>query len=128
MPWSISFLIDSFKSPLPWAVGEGEEWNKTYFHNEALKRSDSISDTGNLVPRMVFCSIVAYMLIYFSTWKGLRSSSFVAYVTVPLPYIMLTILLIKGVTLPGASIGLRYLFYPDWSKLNNLKVWEEAFV
>jgi SNF family Na+-dependent transporter len=67
-------------------------------------------------------------MIYFSTWKGLKSSSVVAYVTVPLPYIMLTILLIKGVSLPGASIGLKFLFYPDWSKLGNLKVWEDAFV
>ena len=80
------------------------------------------------MPRMVFCSMISYTLIYFSTWKGLKSTSFVAYITVPLPYIMLTILLIKGVSLPGASIGLKYLFSPEWSKLYNLKVWEDAFI
>jgi SNF family Na+-dependent transporter len=41
---------------------------------------------------------------------------------------MMTILLIKGLSLPGATIGLKFLFYPDWSKLKNLKVWEDAVV
>ena len=77
---------------------------------------------------MVLCLFIAYVIIYFSTFKGLKSTSAVNYVTVPLPYIMLTLLLIKGVTLPGASIGLKFLFYPDWSKLGNLKVWEDAIV
>ena len=77
---------------------------------------------------MVLCHFLAYVIIYFATWKGLRSSSLTTYVTVPLPYVMLTVLLVKGLTLPGASIGLKFLFYPDWPKLCNLKVWEDAFI
>ena len=128
MPWTISYLIDSFRSPLPWSDTEGGgEWNKDYFHKQCLHRSESISETGTLVPKLVLYLVLSYIIIYFSTWKGLRGSSVILYVTVPLPYIMLTILLIRGITLPGASIGLKFLFYPDWSKLSNLKVWEDAF-
>lgn len=127
MPWSLAFLVDSFKSPLPWVADDGL-WNKKYFHDVTLERSDSISDTGGLVPKIVWCEVVTYIMVYFSLWKGFQSSSLVTYLTVPLPYVMLTILLIKGLTLPGAGLGLKFLFVPDWSKLGNIKVWEDAFV
>merc|ERR1712045_760503 len=35
-------------------------------------------------------------------------------------------MLFRGVTLDGSSQGLYYLFYPDWSKLGNIKVWRDA--
>ena len=44
------------------------------------------------------------------------------YVTATLPYLMLLALLVRGVTLPGASIGLKYYLYPDFSKLLNFEV------
>ena len=46
----------------------------------------------------------------------------VVYVTATAPYVMLLALLIRGVTLPGASIGLRYYLYPDFSKLLSFEV------
>jgi solute carrier family 6 (neurotransmitter transporter, dopamine) member 3 len=81
-----------------------------------------------MVGRIVLCTFICYIGVYFSTWKGIKSSATVAYVTVPLPYIMLTILLIKGISLEGAGKGLKFLFVPDWSKLGKLKVWEDAVV
>jgi len=40
----------------------------------------------------------------------------------------MTILLIKGLSMEGSSKGLKFLFYPDFDKLTDLKVWEDAFV
>lgn len=37
------------------------------------------------------------------------------YVTATFPYLVLTIFLIRALTLPGASDGLTYLFTPDVS-------------
>lgn len=37
------------------------------------------------------------------------------YVTATFPYLVLTIFLIRGLTLPGATDGLLYLFTPDVS-------------
>ena len=37
------------------------------------------------------------------------------YVTGTLPYVVLTIFLIRGLTLPGAAEGVSYLFTPDVS-------------
>lgn len=36
------------------------------------------------------------------------------------------ILLIRGVTLDGASVGLKYYLLPDWSKLRETQVWVDA--
>ena len=41
----------------------------------------------------------------------------VVYFTATFPYVILIALLVRGVTLPGTSVGLEYLFIPDWSKL-----------
>ncbi|CAH1405413.1 unnamed protein product [Nezara viridula] len=48
------------------------------------------------------------------------------WVTALAPYVVLFILLIRGVTLPGAEIGIQYYLTPQWHKLLNTKVWIDA--
>lgn len=91
-----------------------------------LEETDSISDGGGLVPLIVISLFVAYVLVYFSIWKGVESTGKVVYFTALMPYVMLFIMLFRGVTLEGSGDGLYYLFYPDWSKLGNIKVWRDA--
>lgn len=47
----------------------------------------------------------------------------VAYVTAPFPYVILVILLIRGLTLPGAWEGIYFYLYPDVNQLANLEVY-----
>ena len=46
--------------------------------------------------------------------------------TASFPYLMLFCLLIRGLSLPGASLGLEFYLKPDFSKLWSSKVWVDA--
>ena len=46
----------------------------------------------------------------------------VVYVTALLPYLLLLVILIRGVTLPGAVDGIILFFKPDVQKLMTLQV------
>lgn len=54
--------------------------------------------------------------------NGVKSVGKVVYFTATFPFIILFILLIRGVTLPGAMKGIIFYIYPEWHQLTNLKV------
>jgi solute carrier family 6 GABA transporter-like protein 6/8/11/12/13 len=60
--------------------------------------------------------------------KNKYISGKVVYVTATFPYIVIIIMLIRGVTLDGASMGLKYFFQPKWSDLLKPKVWANAAI
>jgi solute carrier family 6 (neurotransmitter transporter, creatine) member 8 len=43
-----------------------------------------------------------------------------------MPYVFLTILLIRGIMLPGAIDGIKYYLYPNWARLGDFQVWSDA--
>lgn len=148
MAWSVAYLFNSFITPLPWVkrsfIGRSDDFdasemdeetkqnqaasffNKDFFSKKMLEETDSISESGGLVPLIAVSLFVSYVLVYFSIWKGVESTGKVVYFTALLPYALLIILLIRGLTLEGSGSGLYYLFYPDWSKLGNAKVWRDG--
>ena len=101
-------------------------WNSDFFYKETLHTSGSIAKPGKLIGPLVGCLFLAYLVTYFSAWKGLKSTGKMVYVSCLLPYVILTILLVKGFTLEGCGKGLKYLFIPDWSKLYDVSIWVAA--
>jgi SNF family Na+-dependent transporter len=79
-----------------------------------------------MVGPLVGCMFLSYVFTYFSVWKGLKSTGKMVYVTCLLPYLILTILFIKGLTLDGCGKGLEALFNPDWKYLGDISVWKSA--
>ncbi len=53
---------------------------------------------------------------------GIKSSGKVVYVTATFPYVVLVILLIRGVTLEGSLNGIKYYIKPDFQKILSVKV------
>ena len=50
------------------------------------------------------------------------------YVTATSPYLLLLILLVRGVTLPGAWEGIKFYLLPDWARLADPQVREDIRV
>lgn len=46
----------------------------------------------------------------------------VVYITATMPYVVLFVLLIRGITLPGAMQGIKAYLHIDFKRLNNLEV------
>ena len=61
---------------------------------------------------MCLCLLAAWIIVFLITMKGIQSSGYVVYFTALFPYVVLTIFLIRGLTLPGAGAGLAHMFYP----------------
>lgn len=84
----------------------------------------------------VFQAVIAvWVLIYFCVWKGVNSSSNIVWLSVPVPIIFVLVMVIKGVTLPGAGTGLKmYLLGhnangepSNWGdKFGQISMWAEA--
>lgn len=107
------FLVFNFNLPLS--------------RREVLKEKDNIDDgIGTPDWRLSLCLLASWLFIYFTIIKGVKSSGKVAYFTAIFPYIVLIILLIRGVTLPGAWEGIKYFLKPKWEKLYEPGVWYAA--
>lgn len=44
------------------------------------------------------------------------------WVTATVPYVVLLVLLVRGATLPGADVGIRYYVTPVWDRLFDVGV------
>ncbi|CAI5439742.1 unnamed protein product [Caenorhabditis angaria] len=90
------------------------------------QKSTGFDDLGGVKPSMAICLALVFTMVYFALWKGPQSSGKMVWVTATAPYFILTILLIRGLTLPGASKGLMFYVTPDFDKLWDPAVWSAA--
>jgi len=97
-----------------------------FYDRRILKVSSGIDEMGAFNLELFGLLILAWVLVYFCIWKGVKATGKVVYVTVTVPYLLLIIFTIRGVTLPGASDGLSFLFTPVWSEVLKPKVWVYA--
>uniref|UniRef100_A0A4W3IDL6 Transporter n=1 Tax=Callorhinchus milii TaxID=7868 RepID=A0A4W3IDL6_CALMI len=137
--WSFWYLFHSFENPLPWArcplttnrteyVEECAKSSPTeyFWYRETLNITSSINEPGTFHWGMVLCLILSWLVVYLCIIRGTESTGKVVYVTASFPYLVLLIYLIRGVTLPGAVNGLKYMFTPKIEELIDPKSWIDA--
>ncbi|RKZ25688.1 sodium-dependent transporter [bacterium] len=120
MSWAANYLVHSLS--LAW----GDD-PKTFFYTNVLGLSDGIFKIGSPRIPLLIGLVVVWAWIILSIWKGAKTVSKVVYVTVTLPWLILLVLVIGGLTLPGAFKGIAYYLTPNWSALLNPELWQAAF-
>ncbi|XP_072001062.1 sodium- and chloride-dependent GABA transporter 2-like [Engystomops pustulosus] len=149
LAWAFFYLFNSFTSDLPWAScnhswntescidfhRSNSSYNMTlngtssvieFWERRVLSISDGIDRIGSLRWELALCLLLAWIICYFCIWKGVKSTGKVVYFTATFPYLMLIVLLIRGVSLPGALQGIQFYLYPDLSRLQDPQVWMDA--
>ncbi len=97
-----------------------------FWRNRVLAMTDSLENQGSMRWELFICLAITWIICYFCIWKGINLTGKIIYFTSTLPYLLITILLVRGLTLDGALDGIKYLFIPDWSLLKSSEVWIDA--
>ncbi|XP_029851523.2 sodium-dependent dopamine transporter [Ixodes scapularis] len=156
--WALYFMFSSFRAELPWArCGNPWNTPSCYsgtlddngtvqddsmpienrtspaleFFNRAvleLHTSPGMHDLGVPKWQLLLCVMLVFVILYLALFKGVSSSGKVVWVTATAPYVILTLLLLRGVLLPGAGTGVKYYLQPNVDKLLETQVWVDAAV
>ncbi|XP_020339729.1 sodium- and chloride-dependent neutral and basic amino acid transporter B(0+) [Oncorhynchus kisutch] len=102
--------------------------SEQYWDLVALQRSSGLDETGPVVWHLALCLLLGWLLIAAALYKGIKSSGKVVYFTATFPYVVLLILLIRGVTLEGARDGIEFYIgsQSNLTKLGEAEVWRDA--
>uniref|UniRef100_H2TT73 Transporter n=1 Tax=Takifugu rubripes TaxID=31033 RepID=H2TT73_TAKRU len=151
LAWALFYLVYSFQAELPWSHCNNT-WNTgtcilfnhqnqtvngslpenatspvmEFWEREVLNLSDNLDKLGPINWKLALCLAAIWVICYFCVWKGVKSTGKVVYLTATFPYVMLLVLLVRGITLPGAGRGIIYYLKPDIGRLADPEVWMDA--
>uniref|UniRef100_A0A8C2GSW8 Transporter n=1 Tax=Cyprinus carpio TaxID=7962 RepID=A0A8C2GSW8_CYPCA len=156
LAWGLYYLLQCFQHELPWArcrhswntancVEDTVRKNKSlwlsanvtsltnltspvteFWERNVLSISSGIDEVGGLKWELALCLLAVWIICFFCIWKGVKSTGKVVYFTATFPFLMLIVLLVRGVTLPGAAEGIKFYLYPNLTRLKDPEVWIDA--
>lgn len=133
LAYCLSFLWYSIQGmfnggELPWA-GEGIEGvanAKRFFFDDYLGMTEGPA-LGSLRMNLVWPLILTWIVMYLCIFRGVKLVGKIVWLTVPLPWLMLAVLTVRGLTLEGSMQGLSYFLNPTWDELLKPTTWRYAF-
>ncbi|MGM9988202.1 MAG: sodium-dependent transporter [Bacillaceae bacterium] len=119
--YSLRYLVSSF------TVAWGDD-PEGYFFKDILQMSDASPVFGNIVPGVLIPLLLVWAVAFFIAFRGVKKGieSFNK-IMIPVLVVLFGIIVIRAITLDGATAGLNALFTPDWSAISHGKVWIAAY-
>lgn len=104
--WSIGYIIEAIVGnfyiwPEPLAAAD-------HFH-------DLVSNPYWIIGYLALFMILTITIVFAGVQKGIERAS---KIMMPILFVLLIVLMIRGLTLEGAGEGLNFLWNPDWSKIS----------
>uniref|UniRef100_A0A671XL76 Transporter n=1 Tax=Sparus aurata TaxID=8175 RepID=A0A671XL76_SPAAU len=146
LAWGFLYFFSSFSGQLPWATcnntwntdscmvlnnyNDTANWTSPvnssssvveFWQRRVLRISTGIEAIGSIQWDLCLCLLLAWIICYFCVWKGVKSTGKATYFTATFPFVMLVVLLLRGMTLPGALNGIKYYLLCShfYNKYNN---------
>uniref|UniRef100_A0A672MAJ8 Transporter n=1 Tax=Sinocyclocheilus grahami TaxID=75366 RepID=A0A672MAJ8_SINGR len=132
LAWGLYYLLQCFQHELLWlSANVTSLTNLTspvteFWERNVLSISSGIDEVGGLKWELALCLLAVWIVCFFCIWKGVKSTGKVVYFTATFPFLMLIVLLVRGVTLPGAAEGIKFYLYPNLTRLKDPEVWIDA--
>jgi NSS family neurotransmitter:Na+ symporter len=120
MAWCVDYITYAFN------LGWGSDATK-FFERDFLQLSGGPGILGGIRWPIVIGLAVVWLAIYLSLFKGLKALSKIVFYTVITPWVILVIMVVRGLTLPGAIEGLKFYLTPNFSVLLDPQVWLAAY-
>jgi NSS family neurotransmitter:Na+ symporter len=116
------FLILSFYAVIAgWALGyivealKGSFFNFTEATSSANHFNFLVEDIFWILGYFILFMLVTSVIVWSGIQKGIERGS---KIMMPILLFLLIILMIRGITLEGAEYGMKFLWEPDWSKID----------
>lgn len=124
--WALRYALSAIT--MAWGTGQSAATaTADFYYGNILQLSSGPTDFGGIVWLTLLMLAIIWVVLFFIMYKGAGVIGKVAVWTVTIPWLLLVILVIRGLTLPGAVDGLNYYLNPDWSALLTGKIWFAAF-
>lgn len=118
--WTVSYI--GFSATEAWGA------DATSFFVEFLGVTDSALNFGGIKGTLVVPFLLIWIIVAFIMYKGIsKGIEMVCKICLPILLLLTLVLVIRGITLPGAVDGLEYMFKPDWEALKTPGVWVAAY-
>uniref|UniRef100_A0A671DPG6 Transporter n=1 Tax=Rhinolophus ferrumequinum TaxID=59479 RepID=A0A671DPG6_RHIFE len=133
LTWVLWYLLNSFQQPLPWGTcpldlnrtGFVEECRATstvsyFWYRQTLNVTAAIEHSGSVQWRLLACLAACWAVVYLCVIRGIESTGKAIYFTASFPYLVLTIFLIRGLTLccvcvlqSASGTGLAFIVFTE---------------
>lgn len=120
MAWTWNYMLYSIG--VKWAGIEGD-----FFFGKVLGLSKGIHQLGGIQWPLVLGNLLTWLAIFVILFKGVKVIGKIVNWTVGIPWLLLAILVVRGITLNGAASGLDFYLSPNFSKLLDPSVWLAAY-